>query len=197
MDEPLSALDKNLREEMQLEIKRLHSELGITIIFVTHDQSEALTMADRVAILQSGRVAQISAARDLFERPTSLFAAGFIGEMNMIEAAWDGSTVTFAKDISMALPSSAAIDAAGAGPVILAVRPERVEVVPEGTAGAAPARVDDVVYAGAGTLLIATLSDGNAIRARMGSADLSSVRKGDQIWVTFPATAALIYSRPA
>lgn len=195
MDEPLSALDKNLREEMQLEIKRLHSDLGITIIFVTHDQSEALTMADRVAILQSGRVAQISGARELYERPTSLFAAGFIGEMNMIEATWNGTTATFAQGIGIALPPSAVVNAAAEGPVILAVRPERVEVVPDGTPGSAAAVVDEVVYAGAGTLVIATLLGGGTIRARMGSADLSTVRTGDRVCIKFPPAAALIYSR--
>ena len=197
MDEPLSALDKNLREEMQLEIKRLHSELGITIIFVTHDQSEALTMADRVAILQSGRVAQISGARDLYERPTSLFAAGFIGEMNMIEASWNGTEATFAKNFSMALPSSAVIDDVAAGPVMLTVRPERVEVMPEGTPGTASARVDDVVYAGAGTLVIASMACGGTIRARKGSADLSTIREGDRVGIKFPADAVLIYPRQA
>ncbi|MFS2055086.1 ABC transporter ATP-binding protein, partial [Variovorax sp. CT11-76] len=86
MDEPLSALDKNLREEMQLEIKRLQSQLGITVVFVTHDQGEALTMADRVAILNQGRIQQLDAPKALYERPRTRFVAGFIGETNFMPA---------------------------------------------------------------------------------------------------------------
>ena len=84
MDEPFSALDKKLREEMRLETKRLHAELGMTVVFVTHDQEEALTMADRVAVLKSGKIQQIGAARDLYERPANLFSADFVGNMNFI-----------------------------------------------------------------------------------------------------------------
>jgi spermidine/putrescine ABC transporter ATP-binding subunit len=82
MDEPLSALDKKLREEMQVEIKHLQRELGITVIFVTHDQTEALTMADRIAVLNFGELQQMGSPKELYERPASAFVAGFIGETN-------------------------------------------------------------------------------------------------------------------
>ncbi len=93
MDEPFSALDKKLRQEMRLETKRLHAELGLTVVFVTHDQEEALTMADRVAVLKDGRLQQIGSPRDLYERPLNLFVAGFIGDMNFIPATFAGDSV--------------------------------------------------------------------------------------------------------
>jgi spermidine/putrescine ABC transporter ATP-binding subunit len=85
MDEPLGALDKNLREQMQFELKRLHAELGVTILYVTHDQEEALTMSDRIALMNKGNIAQIGTAEDLYERPITRFVAEFIGESNVIE----------------------------------------------------------------------------------------------------------------
>lgn len=85
MDEPLSALDKKLREEIQFEIKRIHGETGVTVLYVTHDQDEALRMSDRVALFQSGRIEQVGTGRDLYEAPTSRFVAGFIGNSNFID----------------------------------------------------------------------------------------------------------------
>ena len=85
MDEPLGALDKNLREQMQFELKRLHSELGITILYVTHDQEEALTMSDRVALMNRGAIEQLGRAEELYERPVNRFVAEFIGESNVME----------------------------------------------------------------------------------------------------------------
>ncbi|MEP3326221.1 MAG: ABC transporter ATP-binding protein [Nitratireductor sp.] len=193
MDEPLSALDKNLREEMQLEIKRLHSELGITVVFVTHDQGEALTMADRVAILRGGRVQQISPARDLYERPANLFSAGFIGEMNMIPATWEGSDLVLDNGDRIAPPPEAQIGTRRAGPATLALRPERLSVTGPETPGALTALVEDVVYAGAGTLLIARLSDGSEVRARVPSASLPRLATGDRIGLAFPPEAMLVY----
>ena len=87
MDEPLGALDKNLREEMQYEIKRFHREIGATVLYVTHDQDEAATMSDRIAILNQGRIAQIGRPRELYEAPASAFVASFLGEANLFEVA--------------------------------------------------------------------------------------------------------------
>ncbi len=87
MDEPLSALDKNLRESMQHEIRRLHDDLGITTIYVTHDQREALTMSDRIAVMEAGRIAQIDAPQAIYNRPNSRFVADFMGDANILTAA--------------------------------------------------------------------------------------------------------------
>ncbi|WAP67614.1 ABC transporter ATP-binding protein [Jiella pelagia] len=193
MDEPLSALDKNLREEMQLEIKRLHSELGITVVFVTHDQGEALTMADRVAILKEGRLQQISPARELYERPANLFAASFIGEMNQIPVDYDGGVVRLGGGQAIALPQEALVQPVPPGKAVLAVRPERVRLVDATSADALPVRLRDVVYAGAGTLVIGDLADGTEIRARIPSADSADLRAGTTLHMGFPPGAMLLY----
>jgi putative spermidine/putrescine transport system ATP-binding protein len=86
MDEPLSALDKNLREHMQFEIRKLHDDLGVTTIYVTHDQREALTMSDRIAVMDAGRIQQIGAPQDIYQRPTNRFVAEFMGEANIAPA---------------------------------------------------------------------------------------------------------------
>ena len=91
MDEPLSALDKKLREEMQLEIRRLHSELGVTMVFVTHDQSEAMTLSDRVAVFNQGRVEQLASPQQLYDAPTNPFVASFLGDNNMINCTLEQS----------------------------------------------------------------------------------------------------------
>ncbi|MFC4669987.1 ABC transporter ATP-binding protein [Seohaeicola nanhaiensis] len=197
MDEPLSALDKNLREEMQLEIKRLHSDLGITVVFVTHDQGEALTMADRIAILRGGRIQQISPARELYERPANLFAAGFIGEMNMIPVVWDGAKLALGQGDTMVPSASSFVGAPGQGPATLAIRPERLSVTAPEAPGALSARLEEVVYAGAGTLVIARLDDGTEIRARVASAALPSLSKGERIGLLCPPEAMLVYGERA
>ena len=84
MDEPLGALDKQLREQMQLEIKHLHEQLGVTVVYVTHDQSEALTMSDRIAVFNDGRIQQLAPPEELYERPANAFVAQFIGENNTL-----------------------------------------------------------------------------------------------------------------
>jgi spermidine/putrescine ABC transporter ATP-binding subunit len=197
MDEPLSALDKNLREEMQLEIKRLHLELGITVVFVTHDQGEALTMADRIAILRGGRIQQISPARELYERPANLFAAGFIGEMNMIPASWDGSGLVLGQGARITPPQTAFVSEPGTGASTLAIRPERLGVVAPDAPGAVGARLSEVVYAGAGTLIIATLDDGTEVRARVPSAGLPRLSAGERIGLILPPDAMLVYGEVA
>ena len=90
MDEPLGALDKQLRENLQLEMRRLHADLGITFIYVTHDQEEALTMSDRIAVMNDGKVAQVGRPEDLYDRPCNRFVADFIGESNFLPAVVRG-----------------------------------------------------------------------------------------------------------
>lgn len=132
MDEPLGALDKKLREQMQFEITRLHQQLGFTVIYVTHDQTEALTMSDRIAVFNDGVVQQCASPSDLYERPANAFVANFIGENNMIAGevtAIDGEMAT------VRLPSGATVTAracglGGPGPCVISVRPEKLYVHP-------------------------------------------------------------------
>jgi len=132
MDEPLGALDKQLREEMQLELRGLHERLGITTVYVTHDQSEALTMSDRIAVFHEGRIQQVADPKKIYERPANLFVASFIGESNrmaarLVERGSDGLCVASPRD-GIALRGQAAVDCGRGAEVVIAVRPERVTV---------------------------------------------------------------------
>ncbi len=134
MDEPLGALDKQLREHMQFEIKHLHETLGITVVYVTHDQSEALTMSDRVAVFDDGRIQQLAPPDELYERPDNSFVAGFIGENNKLE----GTIEAFDADKALVrLRTGELIDATPVNitsvgqETLVSIRPERVEFKPE------------------------------------------------------------------
>ena len=132
MDEPLGALDKQLREEMQLELRSLHERLGITTVYVTHDQAEALTMSDRIAVFHQGRIQQVADPKTIYERPVSLFVASFIGESNrlsarIVEANGDGVCVARLGD-GITLRGSAAADCGAGAEAVVAVRPERIAV---------------------------------------------------------------------
>ena len=134
MDEPLGALDKKLREQMQLELKRIHTELKITMLYVTHDQEEALTMSDRIVLLNEGQIEQMGPPEDMYFRPRSVFAADFLGDSNMWDAKLDAagaqSRVTLTAGIALQAGSSAF---AQAGETVKAmIRPENVSVVREG-----------------------------------------------------------------
>jgi ABC-type Fe3+/spermidine/putrescine transport system ATPase subunit len=127
MDEPLGALDKQLRESMQLEIRRLHTELGITFVYVTHDQEEALVMSDRIAVMDAGRLEQIGSPEELYDRPANRFVASFIGESNFLSAIVVGTEggVAWSEACGQRIGAVAATVAPGAA-VTLAVRPERL-----------------------------------------------------------------------
>ncbi|HLU00412.1 MAG TPA: ABC transporter ATP-binding protein [Burkholderiaceae bacterium] len=131
MDEPLSALDKKLREQMQFEISRLHRKLGCTMVYVTHDQAEALTMSDRIAVFNHGVVQQYASPDELYERPANAFVAGFIGENNLIRGSGHaGPDAT----VSVTLADGTVLKAAqgnfrdGTGPCMLSVRPEKLNI---------------------------------------------------------------------
>ncbi|TRW96785.1 ABC transporter ATP-binding protein [Paracoccus sp. M683] len=154
MDEPLGALDKQLREHMQFEIKELHERLGITVVYVTHDQGEALTMSDRIAVFNDGRIQQLASPSALYEQPENSFVAGFIGENNALPGViekLDG------KNALVRLHNGEAIDATAVNvgsvgqDTTVSIRPERVEFKPElmpPGAHTVEAEVMDVVYMG-------------------------------------------------
>ena len=179
MDEPFSALDKKLREEMRRETKRLHAELGITIVFVTHDQEEALTMADRVAVLKDGRIQQVAPARELYERPANLFSADFIGNMNFIPVTLDRRCARLPGGEEWLMPDSALVDPATTGPATMAIRPERLSLVGASGDFQLAAKLRDVVYSGADTVIFATLANGREIQARIDSTDALPGHSGD------------------
>jgi spermidine/putrescine transport system ATP-binding protein len=161
LDEPLGALDLKLRKQMQVELKQIQREVGITFLYVTHDQEEALSMSDRIAVMQEGRVAQCGAPEDVYERPTGEFVAGFIGISNLLEGTvTDDGLVRVANGIQVpvALPE-------GVGPgdtVNLSVRPEKIAVDEEVEEGmiSLDATVEARVYLGVMTQITVSLADG-------------------------------------
>ncbi|EIG61333.1 spermidine/putrescine ABC transporter ATP-binding subunit [Bradyrhizobium sp. WSM1253] len=153
MDEPLGALDKQLREQMQLEIKHIHEDLGVTVVYVTHDQSEALTMSDRIAVFNDGAIQQLAAPAELYEEPRNAFVAQFVGENNRLlgkVVSMNGATC------KVEIPGSGGVQAlavnieVAGGPTVLSLRPERVKLNP--TPGSLPnifsARIAEVIYLG-------------------------------------------------
>ena len=187
LDEPLSALDQKLRTGMQLELKRLQAQLGITFIFVTHDQHEALTMSDRIAVMSGGRILQIGTPEEIYERPTSRFVADFIGETNLIEARRIGPA-------RYRLASAAEIDTAEDGPAgelaTLVIRPERAVLVPPGR-DALAATVEQIVYVGVDTTYHLALPGGIRLRVREQNREGARPRvsAGDAIGVVLPPQA--------
>ncbi len=163
LDEPLSALDLKLRKEMQTELKRLQTETGITFIFVTHDQEEALTMSDRIGVMSAGKLQQVGAPREIYTRPVNRFVASFIGETNFLPG------VTVPGGVRLGSGPVIAASAPRAGTVTLAVRPEHVRIGPAGEEGALPATVSGAVYFGTDTHYHLTLPDGAEVVARVQS----------------------------
>ncbi|MFI5853991.1 ABC transporter ATP-binding protein [Streptomyces parvulus] len=143
LDEPLGALDLKLRRQMQLELKRIQTEVGITFVHVTHDQEEAMTMADRVAVMNAGRVEQLGAPADLYENPRTTFVANFLGTSNLIQAEVDSRSgddvVVRAAGDKLLLPGSrCAVPAQAGGKVLVGVRPEKVGLTHADEAGSIP-----------------------------------------------------------
>ena len=169
MDEPLSALDKKLREEMQVEIKHLQRELGITVIFVTHDQTEALTMADRIAVLNFGELQQVGSPKELYESPASAFVASFIGETNFWPARAKADAAA-GQEIEVELEGGdaarvLAVQALRRGQTAqIAIRPEHIR--PAANASGIAATIEDAIYAGSITTLLVK-TRGPTLRVRL------------------------------
>ncbi|MFT8243618.1 ABC transporter ATP-binding protein [Roseomonas sp. BN140053] len=173
LDEPLGALDKNLREEMQFEIRRLHRELGVTMLYVTHDQGEALTLSDRVAVFRAGRIRQLAAPRQLYERPADSFVAGFVGENNRLPGTvlrLDEGECRVRLDAGAEVFATAAAGVAAGGRCVVMVRPERVAVAPVAAEDlgedALPARLIEAIFQGDHIRLRLSLGSGEVVAKR-------------------------------
>lgn len=172
LDEPLGALDLKLRKEMQLELKHLQMTVGITFIYVTHDQEEALTMSDRIAVMNAGRVLQVGTPMEIYERPASRFVADFIGESNFLRGTVQGAssaaaTVVIADRFPVEVPADRQLTVGQQ--VTVAVRPEKVRLVPieaPGTNGLLHGRIEEVIYIGTDTFYVVRVSDDTTIRVR-------------------------------
>ena len=187
LDEPLGALDKKLRDHMKIELKRLQREVGITTIYVTHDQEEALTMSDRIAVMHRGRVEQVAAPRGLYEAPATAFVAGFIGNINLLSGRAAGSNT-----VDCGTATLAAMGAAPKGaPVAVALRPERILLEPAGTMDTVlPMTVAHVVYQGETVRYILKSDAGLELQA----VELGEVRfsAGERVRVGWAAADARI-----
>jgi spermidine/putrescine transport system ATP-binding protein len=193
LDEPLGALDLKLRQAMQLELKRIQREVGITFVYVTHDQEEALTMSDRIAVMSEGRVEQIAAPTDIYDDPATVFVAGFIGQANLVPAAVtsaSGGTATVSA-LGSAVP--ARVSGALNGDATLMVRPERVRVATSGDAGGVRLTVTSLVFQGPVVRLAGDAADGTEVVAHIGpDQELPMLRPGDDVWATWDEGAAVI-----
>ncbi|MEJ7668674.1 MAG: ABC transporter ATP-binding protein [Casimicrobiaceae bacterium] len=205
MDEPLAALDKKLREEMQVELKELQRLLGVTVIFVTHDQQEALAMADRVAVMNAGRIEQVGSPRELYEEPASAFVANFVGESNRFRGrllATTGPIGAVASEGGRALRGLAADTRMEAvnSPATLMVRPEMVSLSTKPEAAAELVGViTDLTYAGSTLSCSVAISDDLSIVARVPTERLGgpALALGDRVGVAWRPEDARIYPSEA
>ncbi|MGH2944886.1 MAG: ABC transporter ATP-binding protein [Solirubrobacteraceae bacterium] len=171
MDEPLSNLDALLRGQTREELLRLHRRIGSTVVYVTHDQVEAMTMGDRIAVMDEGRVVQVGTPRDVYRRPVNRFVAGFIGTppMNLLDGELtlrNGSLVFTSGEWSIPLRGVGAAQ----GEITLGIRPEHVQVLPSGESEATPWQVDLVEDLGADRIVLVRAGS-SSLRARMGYGD--------------------------
>jgi sn-glycerol 3-phosphate transport system ATP-binding protein len=166
-DEPLSNLDAKLRVQMRIEIRRLHQRLNATSIFVTHDQIEAMTLADRLVVMNTGRIEQIGAPAEVYRRPSTYYVAGFIGSpaMNFFEArAVAADRIAFGGNAALDVPRNTRLPPAG-NALILGVRPEEIQITHASGDGALPFDVEMVEELGAGRLLYGRLADADCVVA--------------------------------
>ncbi|TMJ94179.1 MAG: ABC transporter ATP-binding protein [Actinobacteria bacterium] len=169
LDEPLGALDAKLRKALQLELKVLQQEVGVTFLYVTHDQEEALTMSDRLAVMNAGRIEQVGAPRDVYEDPQTLFVADFLGVSNLMDAtvvsAEDGRCRVSVDGFEL---ETRGVDGKVAGSAKIVIRPERVELEPHGAASGPnrlPAMVERIVYVGSAVKVIIRAATGEMLEA--------------------------------
>ena len=183
LDEPLSALDLKLRKDMQVELKRLQIETGITFVFVTHDQEEALTMSDRIGVMSAGHLQQVGSPRDIYTKPVNRFVASFIGETNFLAGQAEPGGVRLGNGALVAVAGGAS------GKVTLAIRPEHLRLGAVGT-GDMDATLRDTVYFGTDTHAHLRLADGTEMVARVPSGSAELPAKGSTVGVSFAPGAA-------
>jgi spermidine/putrescine transport system ATP-binding protein len=195
LDEPLSALDYKLRKEMQVELKRLQTETGITFIFVTHDQEEALAMSDRIAVMNKGRVLQVGRPKDIYNSPVDRFVADFIGESNILDGRITGKTGPGEFRVEFAGTTIAAFgnaDTPYTGLARVLIRPEHVDVLDEAAPDTIRAIVENETFVGTDTRLQIRLDGGAAFTARLpNSPELDKVRSpGEPVWLRIHSRSA-------
>ncbi len=195
LDEPLAALDLKLRQAMQIELKRIQREVGITFIFVTHDQNEALTLSDRLVVMNAGRVEQLGSPREVYERPRTRFVAGFIGTSNLMSGtvrSLEGGTARLDTGIdeTVIVPDAAAAGARVGEPLEVTVRPEKIALgatAPDAGRCGVRGRVAEVVYLGTSTQYsVATAGGSEMLVFAQNAADSSDlVTRNQDVWLSW------------
>jgi spermidine/putrescine transport system ATP-binding protein len=204
LDEPLGALDVKLRKQMQLELKRIQSELGTTFVYVTHDQEEALAMSDRIAVMNGGRVEQVGGPREIYEHPQTAFVADFIGSLNALELTVDELVGGYAlmrlgEGERVVVPAGSGVRAGDT--LRVAVRPERVQIGPiDGSAPEAGSRLEgtiaEIVYLGMYTQFHVETGAGRVICHRLADETLAPLAPGTRVEVSWDADHASILGGP-
>jgi spermidine/putrescine transport system ATP-binding protein len=204
LDEPLGALDLKLRKAMQLELKQLNREVGATFVYVTHDQEEALTMSDRIAVMSEGRILQLGTPGEIYERPRTRFVADFIGQTNFLEVdvvGWDGATVDVELPGSGRLRTRMPDEIEPAGRMTLAVRPEKISLLGDLPGTDVPGwdqlagRLEEVVYVGTHTQYLIRLPGGQmlAVYRQNRAVGENEYPVGETLRIVFnPQAAALL-----
>ncbi|GAA2206323.1 ABC transporter ATP-binding protein [Nonomuraea monospora] len=192
LDEPLGALDLKLRQAMQIELKRIQREVGITFVYVTHDQSEALTMSDRIAVMNDGAVEQLAGPREIYERPATAFVAGFIGTSNLLTGVATGGVLQVGGG-RVLVPG---VD----GEVTVTVRPEKITIGTEEPAqglSAVKGTVAEVVYLGTYNSYAVSLADGAEITVFQQNVHdaTATAERGDSVWLSWQAQHSYVIGR--
>jgi spermidine/putrescine transport system ATP-binding protein len=192
LDEPLGALDAKLRRSLKVELKALQERVGITFLYVTHDQEEALTMSDRLAVMNAGRIVQIGTPRQVYEEPADTYVADFLGAANLMEVEVVGAGTLRIGDFAL---SSERCEAGLAGAAHAVIRPERVRIEPHGSAGdnRMPAMVERVVFLGAATQVMLRLAPGVPLQALVqNDGEHPDLAQGTPVHVYLPPDAVRV-----
>ncbi|AOG12479.1 ABC transporter ATP-binding protein [Agrobacterium sp. RAC06] len=208
LDEPLGALDRKLREETQFELMDIQTKLGLTFLIVTHDQEEAMTVSDRIAVMDKGILVQVATPAEIYEAPNSRYVADFIGDINILEAKLESKESHGADDLvridsdGVKIVVEQACEAHSGDTVAFAIRPEKVRISttqPEGeTANALHGEVWDIGYLGDFSVFIVRLDDGRMFRAAQANVSRLVDRPitfGDMVWLSWSADAGLVLTR--
>jgi spermidine/putrescine transport system ATP-binding protein len=200
LDEPLGALDAKIRKQLRLELKALQEEVGITFVFVTHDQEEALSMSDRVAVMNGGRIEQIGTPEEVYENPATVFVADFLGVSNLMDAETVASSHgECAVRLGEFTLRAASGEVAARGAVKIVARPERLELLAhgDGRENCLPGMVDRTVYIGASVQVIVRLANGEAIQVSIANTGSGGAyRQGTPVMVHVPPDALRVLSSP-
>ena len=202
LDEPMASLDKKLRGETQFELMEVQRRLGLTFIIVTHDQSEAMTVADRIAVMDGGRLVQVAPPAEIYERPNSRWVADFIGDINLFEGRLGDDCMSVEGTAAGLLRVSAKIEAEPGRMVLLGVRPEKVRVTREpplpGIENCFAGTLVDIGYLGGTSIYKARIRDGSAVKAAVANAGPPGERDfvlDEQVWLSWPPEATMVLPR--